>query len=173
AHRRGVGHQHGALCHPSSRRATGRRHTVGRARLPVRRRRHAQERLRRRAVALVSARPTPPTRGGGGVIVCLRTVAVPPDERARYLQGIADGREVREAHGIRAEWVLEPSNGGGDTVVVTVWPSHEVFDAWIATPERDALTASAVHRSVEYRPITRYDVAGGYTVAALCQETLA
>jgi heme-degrading monooxygenase HmoA len=47
-------------------------------------------------------------------------------------------------------------------VVLTLWPSHEVFNAWIATPERDALTASEVHQSVEYRPITRYEIAGGY-----------
>ncbi|HMC69743.1 MAG TPA: hypothetical protein VKJ07_11365, partial [Mycobacteriales bacterium] len=70
-----------------------------------------------------------------------------------------------------AEWVLEPDEG--ETVVVTVWPSHEVFDAWIATPERDALTASDVHQSVEYRPITRYDVVGGYTAPALAQEVIA
>ena len=37
-----------------------------------------------------------------------------------------------------------------------------MFDAWIATPERDALTASTLHHAVDYRPITRYDVVGGY-----------
>jgi heme-degrading monooxygenase HmoA len=97
------------------------------------------------------------------VIVCLRTVVVPPDQRARYLAWIAEGQSVREAHGILAEWVLEPADRDADTVVVTVWPSHEVFDAWIATPERDALTASEVHQAVSYRPIVRYDLAGGYT----------
>jgi heme-degrading monooxygenase HmoA len=97
------------------------------------------------------------------VIVCLRTVAVPTSERDRYLAWINEGRAVRQAHGILAEWVLEPTSGESDTVVVTVWPSHAVFDAWIATPERDVLTASAVHRAVEYRPITRYEVAAGYT----------
>jgi heme-degrading monooxygenase HmoA len=106
------------------------------------------------------------------VIVCLRTVVVPDQVRGRYLQWIDDGRAVREAHGLLAEWVLEPADGEGDTVVVTVWPSHEVFDAWIATPEREALTASAVHRAVEYRPITRYEVAGGYTAAALSMEVI-
>jgi len=105
------------------------------------------------------------------VILCLRTVVVPETVREQYLEWIADGRAVREAHGLLAEWVLEPS-GGGDTVVVTVWPSHEVFDAWIATPERDALTASDVHQAVDYRPITRYDVIGGYTAAALVQEVI-
>ena len=96
------------------------------------------------------------------MIVCLRTVDVPPEARADYLDWIADGRAVRQAHGILAELVLEPSSGEGETVVVTVWPSHEVFDAWIATPDRDRLTASDVHRTVDYRPITRYEVAGGY-----------
>ena len=107
------------------------------------------------------------------MIVCLRTVVVPPDVRPRFLQWIAEGRVVRERHGLLAEWVLEPTAADGETVVVTVWPSHEVFDAWIATPERDALTASDVHQSVEYRPITRYDVVGGYTAPALAQEVIA
>jgi heme-degrading monooxygenase HmoA len=96
------------------------------------------------------------------MIVCLRTVAVPPEERDDYLAWIRHGRAVREAHEILAELVLEPASGEGDTVVITIWPSHEVFDAWIATPERDHLTASEVHQAVKYRPITRYDVAGGY-----------
>jgi Antibiotic biosynthesis monooxygenase len=96
------------------------------------------------------------------MIVCLRTVDVPPEWRTRYLDWIEAGRDIRQQHGILAELVCEPSDSGGDTVVITVWPSHEVFDGWIATPERDALTASDVHRAVTYRPITRYDLAGGY-----------
>ena len=96
------------------------------------------------------------------MIVCLRTVAKPADWRERYLEWIEAGRTIREAHGILAELIVEPTDGVGHTVVITVWPSHEVFDAWIATPERDALTDSDVHRAVEYRPITRYDLAGGY-----------
>src|SRR2546430_11803183 len=96
------------------------------------------------------------------MIVCLRTVAVPADVGTSYLDWIAEGRAVRQAHGILAEWVLQ-SAGGGEFVVVTVWPSHEVFDAWIATPDRDRLTASVVHQAVDYRPITRYDGVGGYT----------
>jgi heme-degrading monooxygenase HmoA len=96
------------------------------------------------------------------VILCLRTVGVPAAERERYLAWIAQGRAVREAHGILGELVLEPSEGEGETVVITAWPSHEVFDAWIATPDRDRLTASDVHQAVDYGPINRYDVAGGY-----------
>jgi heme-degrading monooxygenase HmoA len=106
------------------------------------------------------------------VIVCLRTVGVPPDVRGRYLDWIAEGRAVREAHGILAEWVLEPPGGGDELTVVTVWPSHELFDTWIATPERDALTASEVHQAVEYGPIVLHDVIGGYTAASLPEEVL-
>ena len=103
------------------------------------------------------------------MIVCLRTVRVPADVRDRYLAWIDEGRAIRQAHGILAELVLEPPGSDGDTVVITVWPSHEVFDAWIATPERDRLTASAMHQAVDYQPITRYDVAGGYlNLDALC-----
>src|SRR4051812_25148903 len=97
------------------------------------------------------------------MIVCIRTIGVPESVRHRYLQWIAEGRAVREAHGLLAEWVLDPSDGDGDTVVITVWPSHQVFDAWIATRERDELTGSDVHRLVDYRPITRYDLVGGST----------
>jgi heme-degrading monooxygenase HmoA len=96
------------------------------------------------------------------MIVCLRTVAVPPDWHDRYLAWIAEGRTIRQQHGILAELVCEPAEPGGETVVITVWPSHGVFDAWIATPHRDALTASEVHQAVSYQPITRYEVTGGY-----------
>ena len=95
------------------------------------------------------------------MILCLRTVAVSASMRERYLAWITEGRAGREAHGILAELVCEPTSGG-DTVVVTIWPDHTTFDAWIATPQHDVLTASAVHRAVDYHPITRYDVVGGY-----------
>ena len=99
---------------------------------------------------------------GAAVIVCLRTVVVPPEWRDRYLAWIEEGRAIRQQHGILAELVCEPADPGGDTVVITMWPSHEIFDAWIATPHRDALTGSEVHQAVSYRPITRYEVTGGY-----------
>ena len=96
------------------------------------------------------------------MIVCLRTVDIPGDVRDRYLAWIDEGRAVRQAHGILAELVCEPAGGDGDTVVITIWPDDATFDAWIATPERDALTASDVHQAVDYRPITRHHVVGGY-----------
>ena len=98
------------------------------------------------------------------MLVCLRTVAVPDGERTRYLDWIHENREVRQEHGILFEWILEPAEG--ETVVVTAWPSEVIFDAWIATPERDRLTASAVHRAVDYRPLTRFLRVGGYTSLA-------
>jgi hypothetical protein len=65
--------------------------------------------------------------------------------------------------GLLAEWVLDPTDGDGETVAITVWPSHEVFDAWIATPYRAGLTAPEVHQAVDYRPVVRYDLTGGHT----------
>jgi hypothetical protein len=56
------------------------------------------------------------------MIMCLRTVDVPPAVRESYLAWIAEGRAVREAHGILAELVCEPSSPAGDTVAVTIWP---------------------------------------------------
>jgi heme-degrading monooxygenase HmoA len=105
------------------------------------------------------------------MIICLRTVEVPEAERAGFLAWIGENRPLREQHGILAELVLEPSEGTGETVVITAWPSHEVFDAWIATPDRDRLTASDTHQSVDYHPITRYEVVGGYlNLEALTKE---
>ena len=112
------------------------------------------------------------------MIICWRTVHVPKVERDRFTAWIEGNRRLREEHGILFELVLRKSawqspaktlqpsdpesSEEGDLVVVTAWASHEAFDAWIATPDRDRLTDSDVHRSVEYRPITRYDRVGGY-----------
>ena len=106
------------------------------------------------------------------MIVCLRTVAVPSSERERYLAWIAGGETCARSTESWRSGCLEPSSGERDTVVVTVWPSHEVFDAWIATPERDALTASEVHQAVRYRPVTRHDVVGGSSAAPLAEEVV-
>lgn len=62
------------------------------------------------------------------MIVCLRAVDVPVAMRERYRAWIGDGRAIREAHGILAELVCEPTDGG-ETVVVTVWREHATFDA--------------------------------------------
>jgi hypothetical protein len=112
------------------------------------------------------------------MIVCWRTVRVSEEERTRFLAWIEENRTLREEHGILFEIVLERSPRQNpaktlqplppspatedDLIVVTAWASHDAFDAWIDTPDRDRLTVSDVHSSVEYGPITRYDVAGGY-----------
>ena len=74
------------------------------------------------------------------MVVCLRTVGGPPPLGGPEQELEAPSRPRRPTH-----------RQHGDT-----------FDAWIATPERDALTASEVHQAVDYRPITRHDVVGGY-----------
>ena len=50
---------------------------------------------------------------------------------------------------------------------MTAWPDHATFDAWIETPDRDRLTASANHEAVEFHPLTRYDVIGGYVAGTI------
>jgi heme-degrading monooxygenase HmoA len=94
----------------------------------------------------------------------------PGNVRDRYLAWIDDGRAVRQAHGILAELVCEPTAGDDDTVVITMWPDDATFDAWIATPERDVLTASDVHQAVDYQPITRHHVVGRYLNAPGLQQ---
>lgn len=112
------------------------------------------------------------------MIVCVRTVEIPAGERKRFLTWIEENRRLREAHGILFELVLERSALRGppktlqpadpdaadaaETVVITAWASHEAFDAWIETSDRDRLTASDAHGAVRYGPITRYDMSGGY-----------
>jgi len=112
------------------------------------------------------------------MIVCIRTVRIPPEARDRFLAWIDENRQLREEHGILLELVLErsPKQNPANTLqrpetepppedealVLTAWASHEAFDAWIDTPDRDRLTDSDDHRAVHYRPLTRYDLVGGY-----------
>ena len=108
------------------------------------------------------------------MIVCTRTVDVPEAQRERFLNWIASNRDVRERHGILFELVLRPATEPATAAyaVITAWPSDTVFDAWIATPVRARLTASDVHASVSYTPITRHELIGGYlNLAALAKET--
>jgi len=117
------------------------------------------------------------------MIVCWRTVRIPAAERERFRAWIQANRAVRERHGILFELVLDRSprqnppkasqpppaapsasapTGVVDAVVVTAWASHDAFDAWINTPNRDRLTASPANQAVQYGRITRYDTTSGY-----------
>jgi len=112
------------------------------------------------------------------MIICVRAVRIPPEARKRFLAWIDENRHLREDHGILFELVLERSPRQNlaktlqgpepeplpedEALVLTAWASHEAFDAWIDTPDRDRLTDSDEHRAVQYRPLTRYDLAGGY-----------
>jgi hypothetical protein len=53
------------------------------------------------------------------VIVCVRTVLVPPEWSARYLAWIAAGRKIRQRHGNLAELVCEPADPRGAMVTST------------------------------------------------------
>jgi quinol monooxygenase YgiN len=116
------------------------------------------------------------------MILCLRTVRVPDDQRQQFLAWIDGNVELRRQHGILAELVLvrssrqnpaktlQPADTDADPqeyVVITVWPDHDTLDAWIDTPDRDRLTASPTHEAVQFQPLTRYDVIGGYIADAL------
>src|SRR6266542_3155231 len=118
------------------------------------------------------------------MIVCWRTARIPRAERERFGAWVQANRAVRQQHGILFELVLNgsarqnpakapqppppPDQHGNNTdgvleaVVITGWASHDAFDAWITTPDRDRLTASPVHQAVTFGPITRYDTTGGY-----------
>ena len=112
------------------------------------------------------------------MIVCIRTVRIPPEARERFLAWIDENRQLREEHGILFELVLDRSPKQNpvktlqrpaletppedEALILTAWASHEAFDAWIDTPDRDRLTDSDDHRAVQYRPLTRYDLVGGY-----------
>lgn len=112
------------------------------------------------------------------MIVCWRTVRVPRSEREGFIAWIDDNAAVRREHGIAFEYVLHTSTRQNpantlqpgttvpiddeELIVITGWPDHDTFDAWINTPDRDRLTASTVHAAVEFRRITRLDVIGGY-----------
>jgi hypothetical protein len=116
------------------------------------------------------------------MILCWRTVRVPTEQRQAFLDWIDENGPLRREHGILFELVLDRSprqnpakalrpdetdHDDEELVVVTAWADHESFDAWIDTPDRDRLTASATHEAVEFRPLTRYDVLGGYLAEAL------
>jgi hypothetical protein len=112
------------------------------------------------------------------MIVCMRTVHIRQEMRGRFLDWIQENRALRERHGILFELVLQGSPRQGpaktlqideqgpvddeEAVVLTAWASHEAFDAWIDTPDRDRLTDSDVHQAARYGPITRHDTVGGY-----------
>ena len=95
-------------------------------------------------------------------IVCLRKVEIPPENERAFYDWIEENRALRQRMGCQMERVLKPSDGVGDTLIITIWESHEVFDAWIRSPEHDAVDASPGHALVKFHPIKRYNAAAGY-----------
>ena len=73
------------------------------------------------------------------MILCLRTVRIPADQRQRFLAWIDDNAELRRRHGILCELVLARSsrqNPAGmlqpdshdeqlEHVVITAWQDHD------------------------------------------------
>ena len=132
---------------------------IGGHRRPVPRCRVHEERLRHRALALVPHRAT--ARGSQRMIVCLRTVGVPPG-RDRYLAWI------NEAEPSAKPTASSPSScSNPPAATATPWwslsgPPTRCSTPGSPRPSAGALTASDVHRAVDYGPITRFEVSGGY-----------
>jgi hypothetical protein len=95
---------------------------------------------------------------------------VPPDQRERFLRWIDENGGLRKEHGILLELVLARSPRQNpekaprprdvdveeeELLVLTAWPDH------------DRLTVSPTHEAVQFQPLTRYDVIGGYLADAL------
>ncbi len=95
-------------------------------------------------------------------IVCIRTIEVAPEDEEAFYKWIEENRPLRQRMGCLMERVLKPSDGYGPTLMLTMWKNHEVFDAWIKTPEHAAVSSSPGHALCRWQPIKRYDIAAGY-----------
>ena len=118
-------------------------------------RRNDQVDLRPRPVALVPHRAGP--RGGPGMIVCLRTVRVPPEHRAGYLAWIADG--VRSAK-------RTASSPNSSSNRHRRW-RHRRGHRHLAEP-RDPSTPGSPHQSATTAR-SPHDVTGGYRTCPASQ----
>lgn len=155
---------------------------TSRSGLPAADRRHHQIGLRPHLVVVAAPRPTwnMRTRRGCPMIVCWRTVRVwhSQHDSVRRLDGTptaAVGREHGRRLRVRAPDLptAEPSQDAEpetvtpvddeELVVVTVWPDHDTFDAWINTPDRDPASphppSTRQSSSGQSRAL---DVIGGY-----------
>ena len=95
-------------------------------------------------------------------LVCVRTVQIPPESEAAFFAWIRSNRELRERYGILMERILQPTDGQGDWLILTMWESEEAFEKWLAAPEKPAVDASPGHALVKFGKIKRYDTASGY-----------
>jgi heme-degrading monooxygenase HmoA len=95
-------------------------------------------------------------------LVCVRTVQIPPEHREAFYAWIEANRALRTRYGILMERILQPSDGQGDWLIITMWESEEAFEKWLVAPEKPAVDASAGHGLVTFGKIKRYDTVSGY-----------
>ena len=127
---------------------------IGGHRRPVPRCRVHEERLRHRALALVPHRAT--ARGSQRMIVCLRTVGVPPG-RDRYLAWI------NEAEPSAKPTASSPSSCSNPPAATATRGGHCLaLPRGVRRLDRHARAQRTsppdVHRAVDYGPITRFEV---------------
>ncbi len=95
-------------------------------------------------------------------LVCVRTVAVLPENSEAFSAWIESNRELRQRYGILMERVLRPTDGQGDWLIITMWKSEEAFEKWLVAPEKPAVDGSPGHGLVKFGKIKRYDTVSGY-----------
>jgi len=101
-------------------------------------------------------------------VFCIRTIDLPADPAARkaFFQWVEECEPLRRRWGCLLERVLLPSDGQGQVVYITMWESHERFDAWIASQDRLELMRTPGYNLVAWHPLKRYDVGAGYGLLA-------
>jgi heme-degrading monooxygenase HmoA len=102
------------------------------------------------------------TIGPRDPLVCIRTVEIPPQNEKAFCEWIETNRSLRQRYGILMERILEPCDGQGDWMIITMWESAEKFEQWLIAPEKPAVDSSAGHALVKFGKIKRYDTVSGY-----------
>lgn len=100
--------------------------------------------------------------GSHDPLVCIRTVQIPPQNEEAFFAWIESNRELRQRYGILMERILEPADGEGDWLIITMWASEQAFEQWLVAPEKPAVDASSGHALVKFGKIKRYDTVSGY-----------
>lgn len=97
-------------------------------------------------------------------VFCIRTIELPtaPEAREAFFRWVEECEPLRRRWGCRLERVLLPCDGQGEVAYVTLWESHERFDAWIASQDRLELMQTPGYSLVTWHPLKRYDVSAGY-----------
>ncbi|MGF1989536.1 MAG: antibiotic biosynthesis monooxygenase family protein [Nostoc sp. ZfuVER08] len=95
-------------------------------------------------------------------LVCVRTVEIPKENEQAFFDWIESNRQLRQRYGILMERILQPTDGKGDWLIITMWESEEKFEKWLVAKEKPAVDTSVGHALVKFGKIKRYDTEAGY-----------